>query len=222
MTTKIFLGSWLKLILLLLLVAGTHILILQFATHSIATLVAPKFTALTATEEEAFRHKQSTHRAEQVAEQTKDCEERHPNRTDRDGKFWFERCMSFASYSWYTHPAEIHEMKVIAPMVKEIQEKFLPAFFGLFYAIIGIFLLKALWRWLFETFTPLLRARFNGVKAKIADESILRTDKRLSAAVKQLDDLETLRERGMITEEVFRERKDEIKGALAKLNNGHQ
>jgi hypothetical protein len=114
------------------------------------------------------------------------------------------------------HPKEVHKYEVIDPIEQKIQDQYHAWFFGIFYIIIAFQMLKSLWKWMEGTAIPKFKNQAKELKRRVSDESTLWANRKMSTAVKQLDDLDNLYERGMITNDVLQKRKAEIKKALSQ------
>lgn len=215
MTTKQFLISWLKLTILLCALVATHAAVWEFGAWPIAKFLAPKFTPLTEVEEEKFRFSSLKFKNEQMVTALNECKG-WQKESGPYFKYRYDECMRLGTYKYLLHPKDIHESEVISPVAEKIREVYLIWLFGLLYAVFAILMLIPLWRWVTKTVIPKLKNYAEGLKMRVNDESILWSNRKLSTAVKQLDDLESLHDRGMISDDVFRERKAEIKKALSK------
>ncbi len=213
MTTKKFLLSGLKLVLALSVFGAMHAVIHQFGARPLATLMAPKFTPLTADEENDFNRLATNHINEQKAARTPYCQDLFKN------QILFENCLNRGFYSHHIHPLEVHKTHVIEPKLVQLQEVILPWIFGIIYMVISVFILKNFWQWLVQTAIPNLRKATHWLKNRslFVNYKIF-SNRNLSQAVKSLDDLENLYERGMINDKLFFEQKAKIKESLARLS----
>lgn len=220
MNLRIIRISWSKLFIFIFLTAATHFAMDRYAAYPLAALVSPKFIPLSAAEEKQFDFDFYAHKKSKQENAERTC----GFYRSAQGSVWeseYKRCMGIMTISSLVHPKTAHEYNVIYPMTNEIRGTYLPIVFGFIYAIISIFILLAAWELIRKKILPPLLLRLNQIKSKLYENHHLHTNKHLSSAIKQLDDLENLYQRGMIDENIFTSKKEEIKRALDTMNNRH-
>lgn len=208
--------SWLKLIILLCVVIATHVAFISYWTGSVAKILAPKFTSLTAAEESQFQISFKEYKNQLESEAMEKCKG-FPKVLEWSGQYGFDECVRLSTHSkWLMHPKEVHKFEVIDPIEQKIQDQYHAWFFGIFYIVISFQMLKLLWKWMQAIAIPVFKNQTQNLKSRVNDESSLWANRKMSTAVKQLDDLDNLFERGMITNDVLQKRKAEIKKALSQ------
>jgi len=204
---------------------GTNAFLVLKAAPAIAEWMAPELVPWTSEKEAAVKREAQQAEDERVAAEKKKCAQFSSDKSLR------EACLDGAEFigryiagrydiPHYERPERAHRRDEIEPRIELLTERVFPGIFGLLYLIITWIFLRDLWCWWRATALSVLQSYSRRLHLWAKQTSAYSQNRRISAAAKQLEELETVYARGMISEDVYQMKLAEIKARLAASTPG--
>jgi hypothetical protein len=223
LTFKQVLVRWFKLTFLLGIFVAFHVAV-HFEARPLARLVATPYVPLTESEAlarypydvatvayyaETFGKINCLKAKLNSREATSDCIERV---VDEANSIRSNPTLPLSQVH-VNHKAE-HEKEHVDPQVKNLQQYVFPLVFGLLYAGIGVLALVALSQWFRVAFQGKFQSRLANFYLALNVFKRNQERRTLRAAASELNDLISLHQNGLISDEAFLKRKAELSAAL--------